>query len=138
MKKNKEMLQLNGELTNSLQGLVDQVENLSGQINEYNKKIKKEYSKILIEEKYNLLLKISQGENIDINVLKSKYLKPKELENLNDTPDPKPETSKTDDLLDRIEVQGQVYYYENKEKGKVYNGEYKEVGVYKNRTITLN
>jgi len=137
MKKSKEISEINNELFTSLENVEENLNILRDQISEYYKKIKKEYSKILIEEKYELLNKIAEGEKIDINILKSKYLKPKELLNLNESLN-KIENIDSEELLDRLEVNGIIYYYENKEKGKVYDTEYKEVGIYKNKSIILN
>jgi hypothetical protein len=137
MKKSKEISEINNELFTSLENVEENLNIIRDQISEYYKKIKKEYSKILIEEKYELLNKIAEGEKIDINILKSKYLKPKELLNLNESLN-KIENIDSEELLDRLEVNGIIYYYENKEKGKVYDTEYKEVGIYKNKSIILN
>jgi hypothetical protein len=137
MKKSKEISEINNELFTSLENVEENLNIVRDQISEYYKKIKKEYSKILIEEKYELLNKIAEGEKIDINILKSKYLKPKELLNLNESLN-KIENIDSEELLDRLEVNGIIYYYENKEKGKVYDTEYKEVGIYKNKSIILN
>jgi hypothetical protein len=137
MKKSKEISEINNELFTSLENVEENLNIVRDQISEYYKKIKKEYSKILIEEKYELLNKIAEGEKIDINILKSKYLKPKELLNINESLN-KIENIDSEELLDRLEVNGIIYYYENKEKGKVYDTEYKEVGIYKNKSIILN
>jgi hypothetical protein len=130
MKKSKEILDIYNELTTSLE--------VSQELTKlYYKKIKKEYSSVLIEEKHKLLQKIAEGENIDLEVLKNKYLKSKELLNHSIS-----STSSIDNesehLLDSTIVDGITYYYENKDKGKVYNNEYKEIGVFKNNKITLN
>jgi hypothetical protein len=137
MKKSKEISEINNGLFTSLEIVEENLNIVRDQISEYYKKIKKEYSKILIEEKHELLNKIAEGEKIDINILKSKYLKPKELLNLNESLN-KIENIDSEELLDRLEVNGIIYYYENKEKGKVYDTEYKEVGIYKNKSIILN
>ena len=137
MKKSKEISEINNELFSSLENVEENLNVVRDQIGDYYKKIKKEYAKILIEEKFQLLNKIAEGEKIDINILKSKYLKPKELLNLNETLN-KTENIDSEELLDRVEVNGTIFYYENKEKGKVYDIEYKEVGTYKNKSIFLN
>ncbi len=137
MKKSKEINELNVVLFNSLDSVEENLNVLREQIGDYYKKIKKEYSKILIEEKYELLQKIAEGEKLDINMLKTKYLKPKELMNLTESLN-KTETNDSEELLDRIEHNGNIYYFENKEKGLVFDSDYKEVGVFKNKTIILN
>lgn len=137
MKKSKEIHDMNLELFTSLENVEEQLNVVRDNITEYYKKIKKEFTKIMIEEKYELLTKIAEGEKLDINMLKTKYLKPKELLNLTETTN-KNEDTNSEELLDRIEHNGKVYYFENKEKGLVYDAEYKEVGVFKNKTIILS
>ena len=129
MKKSKEIVALDNEL-------LKQIETLNDSIQLYQKKIKKESSMIIIEEKIKLLQKISENEKIDLNYLKSKYLKSKELQNLNNVT--VTNNNNSEELLDKVEVNGIIYYYENKEKGKVYNTDYIEVGVFKVNTIILN
>jgi hypothetical protein len=136
MKKSKEINTINMELFASITKVEENLEGISNQISEYYKKIKKEFNKVLIEEKYQLLQKIAEGEDIDINILKSKYLKAKELLNLNENTVSLENDS--EELLDRIENNGTVYYFENKEKGKVYDSNYNEVGIFKNKSIVLN
>lgn len=137
MKKSKEINDINNEIFSAINMVEENMENITVLVSEYYKKIKKEFSKILLEEKYELLHKIAEGEDIDINILKSKYLKAKELLNLNENTTTN-EIVDSEELLDRIENNGKVYYYENKEKGKVYDSNYSEVGVFKNKTIILN
>jgi hypothetical protein len=129
MKKSKEIYLL-------LDNLLQKVEDINSIIYTYIKNIKKEYKNNLIEEKNKLLLKIAEGEKLDINVLKKKYLKLKEQNNkniiiqeggLND-----------EELLDMVMIDNIVYYYENKENGIVYNKSNKIVGSYENSKIILN
>lgn len=129
MKKSKEITNIHNEIEAS-------IENTADLIKAYHKKVKKEYSVILSEEKNKLLEKISENENLDLNMLKNKYLKPKELANISSTPINILDQS--EELLDKTIVNGIIYYYENKEKGKVYNESYNEVGTFKNNIITLN
>ena len=129
MKKSKEIIALDNEL-------LKQIETLNDSIQLYQKKIKKESSIIIIEEKIKLLQKISENEKIDLNYLKSKYLKSKELQNLNNVT--VTNNNNSEELLDKVEVNGIIYYYENKEKGKVFNSDYNEVGVFKSNSIILN
>jgi deoxyribodipyrimidine photolyase len=134
MKKSKEINEINQDIFVSITKAEEQLEVLSTQFTEYYKKIKKEYTKSLLEEKHTLLKKIAEGENIDLNTLKSKYLKAKEILCLSETQ----QVNVNEELLDRIEVNDVTYYYENKEKGKVYDYNYIEVGIYKNKNIILN
>ena len=137
MKKSKEITDINLEIFSSISKMEENLETFSTHVSEYYKKIKKEFSKILLEEKCALLNKIAEGENIDINILKSKYLKSKDIISLNEGTD-KSNDINSEELLDRIEHNGQVYYYENKEKGKVFDSNYNEVGLFKNRSIILS
>jgi hypothetical protein len=137
MKKSKEINDINLELFSSINTIDENLETLTKQLSEYYKKIKKEFSKILLEEKYALLNKIAEGENIDINILKSKYLKSKDLIILNENTEKANEVY-SEELLDRIEYNGIIYYYENKEKGKVFDSNNNEVGLFKNRSIILS
>ena len=130
MKKSKELQAFHAELLLNM-------ENIDLIIDKYIKKIKKEYSQILIDEKKKLLQKISEGEKIDINVLKSKYLKAKELSNY-DSAKTVVLSENMEDLLDTIEIDDVTYYYESKEKGKVFNSDNEEVGFIKNNNVVFN
>lgn len=129
MKKNKELNNFHNEL-------LLQFENIDILINEYKKKIKKEYQQLLIEEKNKLILKIAEGENININDLKKKYLKPKEISIEGEVKVTTIEDN--EELLDKILIEGDIYYYENKEKGKVFDIENTEVGIFKNGSILFS
>jgi len=137
MKKSKEINDINIELFSSLDNIDETINTVRDQVSEYYKKIKKEFTKIVIEEKYQLISKIAQGENLDINTLKTKYLKAKDLVELNETIHKKYENN-NEELLDRIEYNGVIYYFENKEKGLVFDVDNKEVGIYKNKLIILH
>lgn len=129
MKKSKEIQLFQSEIQTSVQ-------NIELIVNQYLKKIKKEYSQIIIEEKNKLLLKIAEGENIDINSLKSKYLKSKEL--TFDEGTDHSNIEEAEQLLEKITIDGKIYYYENKEKGKVFDDKSTEIGTYKNSSFTFN
>ena len=128
MKKSKELNKFHDEL-------LLQFDNINISITEYKKKIKKEYQQLLIEEKNKLLLKIAEGEKLNINDLKNKYLKVKEITPIETQV---PSTEENEDLLDKIVLEGDIYYYENKEKGKVFDINNIEVGTYKSGSILLN
>lgn len=124
MKKSKEIVLLQNEINTG-------IENFDMLINQSFKKIKKEYAQILIDEKHKLLQKIADGENIDVNSLKTKYLKSKEL-------DSNIKTNllvENEELLDKITISDKTYYYENKEKGNVFDINNNIVGYYKNSSI---
>lgn len=130
MKKSKEIVLFKNELMLSL-------ENIDTIIDTYIKKIKKEYAEILLSEKLKLLIKIAEDEKLDLDSMKFKYLKNKELNSCNEIIKDV-NTDELEDLLDKIELDNKVYYYDAKEKGKVYNENYKEVGYYKNSNVVLN
>jgi hypothetical protein len=124
------------ELNNFHNELILQFESIELIINDYKKKIKKEYQQLLIEEKNKLLLKVAEGEKLNVNNLKEKYLKAKEITTNEDIT--KQLVDKNEELLDKIIIEDQVYYYENKEKGKVFDIKNIEVGIFKNGSILLN
>ena len=128
MKKSKELNKFHDEL-------LLQFDNINISITEYKKKIKKEYQQLLIEEKNKLLLKIAEGEKLNINDLKNKYLKVKEITPIETQVST---TKENEDLLDKIVLEGDTFYYENKEKGKVFDINNIEVGIYKNGSILMN
>ena len=92
--------------------------------------IKKEYQNNITEEKIKLLIAVCNGEGLDFNKIKVKYLKAKELLQTNfDTP-VEENSIIEEDLLDKIIFEGKEYYYEQKEKGIVYDIDSKPVGIY--------
>ena len=115
---------------------VDSVNRLDGEILNKLKEIKLDYQQNIIEEKIKLLIEICNGEGLDVDKIKSKYLKPKEI-NLIIPDDVKDETETEENIMDKIELNGKQYYYENKERGIVYDMSSKPVGIYKNGSIIL-
>lgn len=104
---------------------------LNNILNNYKKKIKRE----LIEQKYKLLLKISENENLDFSQLKLKYMTSKELMVLDEfTPST---VDETETLLNKIEIDNETYYYEQKDNGKIYNKFSIHVGYYKDNEFIL-
>lgn len=110
---------------NSLLGEID------NEVKESIKKIKKDYSIALIDEKINFLKIICDGEELNFNELKNKYLNEKEKKfikeqvNIIDI--------SNENLLDIIEINDQIYFYENKEKGIIYDKKTnKSVGIITN------
>ena len=117
----------------------------------YNNKLNKEYAKNI----YNLCKKIADGENLDFEMLKNKYLKKSsdvqqpeytisniilkesdelgesvESENLDNSDNSE---NSEDMILDKIIIGGINYYYENKDNGKIFNSASKVVGEFKNK-----
>jgi hypothetical protein len=102
------------------------------------KEIKQEYQQNIIDEKIKLLVAICNGEGLDFDKLKMKYLKSKELDYL-DPNEPSKNTILIDDnLLDKITLNNQDYYYESVNNGTVFDTNNEPVGVYKNGTFVFN
>ena len=122
-----------------LHGLfVDSITELDSKIQQQMKKIKLEYQQNVSEEKVRLLIAICNGENLDFDKIKTKYLKLKELNHVSEEELIKENEIEEEDLLDKIEISGKQYYYEAKEKGIVYDLNSKPVGVFKNGKVILN
>lgn len=112
-------------------------EEITNNTNNLLKLLYKEHKNKIIEAKIKLLLNICNGEGLDFDKLKVKYLKKSELDNiLIET------IEKIDDidesLLNKTHIDGIEYYYEVKEKGNVFNSNLEIVGIYKNGNIILN
>lgn len=110
---------------NSLLGEID------NEVKESIKKIKKDYNIALVDEKINFLKIICDGEELNFNELKNKYFNEKEKKfikeqvNIIDV--------SNENLLDTIEINDQIYFYENKEKGIIYDKKTnKSVGIITN------
>jgi hypothetical protein len=131
MKKLKEVKNLHGIF-------IDSITELDAKLQNQFKKIKQEYHQNVINEKYKLLVDICNGEGLDFEKLKGKYLKSKELNLVQDEEVVKEKVEIEEDLLDKIEINGKEYYYEAKEKGIVYDLNSKPVGVYKNGKVIFN
>ena len=97
--------------------------------------IKTQYKMKLVEEKFKLLNKICQDNNLDFDKMKEIYMKPKELKLLNITP---VNNEDADKILDKIEYNGSTYYCDTtKDKGIVYNMNSKQVGFINNGKVTI-
>jgi hypothetical protein len=116
---------------------VDSITELDSKIQQQLKKIKLEYQRNVAEEKIKLLLAVCNGEELDFDSIKNKYLKSKELNNVSEEESLK-ENILEEELLDKINISGKQYYYEAKEKGLVYDLNSKPVGIFKNGKIFLN
>jgi hypothetical protein len=101
-------------------------EKLLETIDTFYSKINKEYMKELIC----MVDMIALGENLDANMLREKYLQIK-----------KPDIVEPDDtsiILDKIIIDGMVYYCEQKEDGNVYNSSSIIVGTKENNIIKIH
>jgi hypothetical protein len=86
---------------------------------------------ISIDEKIKLLKDICDGENLNFDELKHKYLNEKEKKYIKEKIDIIKVS--TESLLDTFENNGHTYFYENKEDGIIYDKKTnKSVGIIKN------
>ena len=131
MKKYKEITHLHDIFINSVTELDDK---LQSQL----KKIKQENNLLIIEEKVKLLQLVCEGEKLDFNTIKYKYMKQKEIDKIihpitNMHPLPQEE-----DIFHKIIINNKSYYYEAKEYGKVLDDKSNFVGYYINNEIIMN
>ena len=96
-------------------------EEYMGTIDTYCSKLNKEYSKNIQK----LIENIAIGENLDVKMLKEKYM-------INEPNITKEQTFEDDSILNKIIINEVEYYYENKEDGTVYNKSSIVVGKYQN------
>lgn len=117
---------------------VDRVNELDIELQNEIKNIKKEHQQQVVEEKLHLLIKIANDYKLDLNEMKTKYLKPRELNmiQIQQIQYPSNIITEEEELLDKIEIKG-TFYWIDKEK-KVYDTESKHIGVYENDKIIFN
>ena len=99
----------------------------------YCDKIKKDYKKILQNEKSKLISLIAEGENLDEIELREKYLT---LKKKKEEPE-KILLPEEEIILDKVNIDGNEYWYENKEGGKIYNNESNVIGTFKNNNFSI-
>ena len=118
---------------------IDSVTQLDVQLQEQIKIIKKEYQQQVVEEKVKLMMRIGQEYNLDINELKTKYLKPREL-SLVTIPVIQHQSNLIADneeqLLTKITFKDIDYWLDG--ENLIYNTDSKLVGKYENETIIFN
>jgi hypothetical protein len=114
----------------SLKELYPHINSLLGDIDtsikDYTKKIKKDTLNVIIDEKIKFLREICEGEKLNFDELKMKYLSEKERKQIKEIIDLN--EIKVEELLDTIDINGTTYFYENKEKGKIYDTKTEIVG----------
>lgn len=130
MKKSKEI----AELKNQLMLILEKADIV---IDTSIKKIKKETVDIVLAEKLKLIIKIAEDYKLDLDVMKLKYFKNKELNSCSEIVK-NTNIDEIEELLDKIELNNKIYYYNAKDKGKVYDINNVEVGYYKNSNIVFN
>jgi hypothetical protein len=125
-------------LKNINETFTESINELYSNLQENLKEIKEEYQQNVTDEKIKLLVAICNDEGLDFNQMKIKYLKPKELLNLESGKTNKDNFLIDDNLLDKIKINDQDYYYEPVNNGTVYNTDNQPVGFYKNGSVILN
>lgn len=117
---------------------VDAINELDNKLQNQLKKVKQEYQKNMIDEKLRLLIAVCNEEGLDFDKIKTKYLKPKELSKVSIDEVVEDKEVVEEDLLDKVEINGNQYYYEAKDKGIIYDLNSNPVGVYKNGKFFIN
>lgn len=117
---------------------VDSINELNNKLQIQLKKIKQEYQQNIIDEKLQLLIAVCNGEGLEFDKIKTKYLKPKELSKISLDEIIEDKEIIEEDLLDKIEINGKEYYYEDKDKGIIYDINSNPIGVYTNGNFVFN
>jgi len=92
---------------------------LNNEVRDFAKKIDKEQNHKLADVKINLIECMCKGEKLNFIEMCNKYLTPSEKKRATEQI-PIMNVSR-ENLLDTIEINGITYFYENKEKGIIYN-----------------
>ena len=100
-------------------------------------KIQKEHEKILLEQKNELISNIAYGEGLDEIILREKYLKVAEKES-SKKKEPVIAVVTNDSLLDKVILNDETYFYENKENGHIYNSSSDKVGTYTKKQFVFS
>jgi hypothetical protein len=126
--------------TETLKELYPKINSLLGEIdNEIKdsyKKIKIEIQKLIIDEKLKFIKELCEGEKLNYIEMRKKYLNDKEKK-LDETKSELLEIQK-EELLDTIKINDKMYYYENKENGKIFDSKSKPIGLYKDGKFSLD
>jgi hypothetical protein len=112
-------------ITNDLEKMVLTIDN-------YCNKLNQEFAKRIIQ----LIDDIAEGEHLDAAMLKEKYFK--SHTEINESETIKNSEEDSDIILEVSIINGETYYYENKDHGKVFNNKSIHVGIYKNNKIIIN
>ena len=117
---------------------VDSITELDDKLQKQLKKIKQEHNDIILNEKIKLLVEICQGEKLDFEIIKMKYLKNKELSQITAEVLPQDKNIVEEELLDLIQYNGKEYYYKTTGEKTVYDMESKPIGFYKDNMIIFS
>ena len=106
-------------------------------INNYCNKLNKEYRMRTKEALNQLLVEVALGEGLNPIELKEKYLETsnkvdekKSSVNIN--------TTESETLLDTTIINDETFYYENKDRGNIFNSKGDKVGVYENKQFSIS
>jgi hypothetical protein len=117
---------------------VNSINELDIKLQDQLKNVKQEYQKNVINEKMQLLIAVCNGEGLNLNTIKIKYLKASEISKVSVVEVVEHIKIEEEELLDKIEIDGEQYYYEAKDNGIIYNQKSISVGVYKDNEFILN
>jgi hypothetical protein len=126
------------EIKNTYELFVESINELDTKLQAQIKKLKQEQTNLIIEEKIKLLKSICDGEGLDYDTIKYKYIKQKEI-NKSSTESVFIKSSTHDEnILIKTIINNNVYYYEQKENGIVYDTESNQVGLFIDNNIELS
>ena len=130
MKKNK-------EISNLYDLFINNVNELDEKMQLQLKKVKQENNNLIIEEKVKLLQLICEGEKLDFNTIKYKYMKQKDVDKVI-LPTNILSLQNEENIFNKTIINEKVYYYESKEYGKVLDDKSNIVGYFINNEIVMN
>lgn len=131
MKKNK-------EITNLYDLFINNITELDEKMQLQLKKVKQENNNLIIEEKVKLLQLICEGEKLDFNTIKYKYMKQKEVDKVILPASNILYSQNEENIFSKTIIDDNAYYYESKEYGKVLDDKSNLVGYYINNKIVMN
>lgn len=118
-----------------LKKILEILDEYQSEIKNEIEKTKKEHQKIVLESNSKLISEIAKGENLDEIVLVEKYLKKSKSKDIK-LELPK-DSEVNEELLSHISIEGEDYFYEDKNNGNVYDSKSKKVGQYKCGSIKM-
>lgn len=123
---------------NNIKNIVSDISiDLENKISNEIKEIKNDCAKMIAEEKIKLLSNICEHLNLNFDELKVKFLKPKELNLILIETTENISENDNESILYSTILNDVKYYYEQKEKGNVYDTNSQIVGIIKNGQILL-
>jgi hypothetical protein len=126
MKKNQEIKKL-------YDIFIDSTHELDSKLQTQIKKIKQEQNNLILLSQIKLLKLVCEGEGLNYDEIKHKYIKQKEIEKQS-IPS---QSSSSENIFVKIILNDNIYYYEQKENGNVYDSESNKVGIFINNEIQL-